>query len=86
MKSKYGNDLRAQVIKESKETGNAAMVARRHEVPIATVYSWLRSADKPKNLTKAEVIDLRKKLEEKELENAILKDLLKKTNQAWLKE
>lgn len=78
MRSKYSDDLRAQVIKESKETGNAAMVARRHEVPIATVYSWLRSSDRPKDVTKTEVMDLRRKLEEKELENAILKDLLKK--------
>jgi transposase len=82
--SKYSVEMRAQVVKEAKETGNATMVARRHQVPPATVFSWLRGKDLDARTASAENRKLRKELEEKQLENEILKDLLKKTNQAWL--
>jgi len=82
--SKYSAELKAQVVKEAKETGNATMVARRHQVPAATVYSWIRGRDLKANTANVENRKLRKALEEKELENEILKELLKKTNQAWL--
>ena len=82
--SKYSEDLKAQVIKESTETGNATMVARRHQVPAGTVYSWIRGKDMKADTANAENRKLRKALEEKQLENEILKELLKKTNQAWL--
>ena len=84
--SKYSAKLKAQVVKESKETGNATMVARRHQVPTATVYSWIRGKNMPVETANGRVRGLEKKLEEKDLENQILKELLKKTNQAWLSE
>ena len=84
--SKYSEELRGQVVKEARETGNATMVARRHQVPPATVYSWLRGKDMDARTAGAENRKLRKEREEKQLENEILKELLKKTNQAWLHE
>lgn len=83
--SKYSAELKAQVVKEAKETGNATMVARRHQVPPATVYSWIRGKDKSIDTAQEENRTLRRQLEEKELENQILKELLKKTNQVWLR-
>ena len=84
--SKYRDELKAQVVKEAKETGNATMVARRHGIPAATVSSWVRGKNMPVETANGENRRLRKALEEKDLENQILKELLKKTNQVWLSE
>lgn len=84
--SRYSKDLKAQVVKEAKETGNATMVARRHQVPVATVYSWLKGPNVDADTANAKVRKLQKELDDQRLENEILKSLLKKTNQAWLKD
>ena len=82
---RYSEEVKAQVLKEASETGNIAMVARRHQISIPTVYSWKR-AKSGKIDSKDEVRKLRKELEDKNLELEVLKALLKKTNQAWLGE
>ncbi len=84
--SKYSQELREQVMKEAKQTGNATMVARRHQIPAATVHSWLQGPKVDVESANAKSRKLQKELEESRLENDILKELLKKTNQAWLKE
>jgi len=84
--SKYSVELKTQVVKEARDTGNATMVARRHGVPAATVYSWIRGKNMPVETANGRVRVLEKKLKEKDLENQILKELLKKTNQAWLRD
>lgn len=80
---RYTSDEKDQVLKEVEETGNAAMVARKHEISLPTVYSWKR-AKSGKAESTDEVRKLRKELKDKSLENEVLKALLKKTNQAWL--
>lgn len=99
----YSSELKDKVIKEALETGNCALVARRHEIAEYTVRDWVR-AHRKKNIKKSSDKDsannssatntisldqlsesqenerLKKIIGEKDLEIAILKDLLKKTN------
>lgn len=97
----YSQELKEQVLKEIKETGNVAVVARKHSIARTTVDSWVKQAKAGKPLTESKPIanttlnkaydneikevknendQLKKLLGEKDLEIAILKDLLKKTN------
>ena len=82
----YSKELKAQIVKECMETNNYAVVAKKHDVPATTVYTWFRR-DKNKQKTdnrKSQRV-LEKELADAKLEIAVLKDLLKKTNQLWLK-
>jgi transposase-like protein len=78
-------ELREQIIKEVKDTGNMALVARNHGIKYQTVVSWIGSERKaPAKKRKAEIKALEARLKDVQLENRILKELLKKTNQLWL--
>ena len=80
--------LRAQCIQETLDCGNAAAVARRHHLPANRVRAWVREASKRSPSTtdpevgqlEAENRHLKELLGDKDLEIAILKDLVKKTN------
>lgn len=99
----YSSELKDKVIKEALETGNCALVARRHEIAEYTVRDWVRAhrtknsknssgKDSTSNSSATNTISLdqlsesqenerlKKIIGEKDLEIAILKDLLKKTN------
>lgn len=82
----YSPEFKSQIIKEAQETGNVSMVARRHDLSPPTVYAWVRRSKKPSgelgNETRLEALE--KSLRSSQLENEILKELLKKTNLAWL--
>lgn len=100
MKGKsYSEEFISQILKEVEETGNATLVARNHEIPPTTIYSWMKrrksiskvgSARGPKSSSfissstnkemEKENETLKKLLGEKDLEIAILKDLIKKKN------
>jgi transposase len=83
--NKYSRELRDKVLQEVKETGNIALVARAHDLRYQTVFSWVQRARREPIRKKAKALkeqDL--KLQRLELENRVLKELLKKTNQAWL--
>lgn len=83
----YTKELKEQVLKEVKDTGNMALVARKHGISYPTVVSWVGSERKaPVRKRKKEQKQLESKLKDLELENRILKELLKKTNQIWLSE
>jgi transposase-like protein len=86
---KFTNELKQQVVREAKETHNSALVARNYDLSPSQVAKWVRETDYPipkgipetketKELIKQNNM-LKKLLAEKELENAILQDLLKKT-------
>lgn len=86
---RFTNDFKQQIVKEAKETHNSALVARNHNLSPSQVAKWVRETDYPipkgmpqtkenKELIKQNTL-LKKLLAEKELENAILQDLLKKT-------
>ena len=80
-------EYKAKILKEIRETKNVALVARTHGLNYQTVSGWVRSerlsAVRLEDRTKRESSTRLQKLE---LENKILKELLKKTNQAWLSE
>ena len=82
---RYPKELREQILKEIKDTGNMALVARNHGITYHTVVSWVNSERKvPAKAQKREIKALEVRLKDAELENRILKELLKKTNQLWL--
>lgn len=91
MKTYYEPEVKERIVREVKETGSVVVVARRYSLPPSTIAGWLQGGNgqghsmKPfrqrvDNLEK-ENQRLKKLLGEKDLEIAILQDLLKKTNQ-----
>lgn len=97
---RFSSEFKEQIVKEVYETGNAALVARKHDIVHATVTRWVREAEgRSKDMYKSkakqaedpslgknskelskENEQLKKLLGEKDLQIAILQDLLKKTN------
>lgn len=85
VKTRYSQEFKAQILKEVEETGNAALVARTHGLSYPSVASWVRAKREfPKKSEAKEKRKLERKLEKLEVENMVLKEFLKKTNQAWL--
>jgi transposase-like protein len=83
--NRHSKELREQILKEVKETGNMALVARNRGVPYTTLASWVRVERRaPHREYKKDLKSLESRLKDVELENRILKELLKKTNQLWL--
>ena len=80
MAKHFTPEFKAQIVKESKEVGNIAMVARKHDISDKNIYNWVKSANlKLANPSLSENKKLKKELSEAKLELLILKDLLKKT-------
>jgi transposase-like protein len=47
MKGKrYSDEFKEQILREYMEVGNAALVARRHDISKQTIYSWIRAKRK----------------------------------------
>jgi transposase-like protein len=84
----YSHELKVRALKEYDETSSFAEVAKRNNIPVTTLRSWIlkRSGKKTSHEQKRHVERLEKELAYKDIEIQILKDLLKKTNQAWLKD
>ena len=69
------------------ETNQYNVVAKKHNVPVTTVYTWIkRDKIKSKPKTAKGQKALEKELADAKLEIKILKELLKKTHQLWLKD
>jgi hypothetical protein len=88
----YSPELRDKCLKEYEETRKLTAVARANNIPITTLRGWaikkvkkVERAEKNRS-SKKEMDHLNKELQKKDVEIAILKELLKKTNQAWLKD
>jgi len=81
-KSQYSTEFKEQVLKECRQIGNAALVARRHDIPDNTVYTWIRKAKKngsPEPLPEdqeEQLKEAKKRLSEVSKENDELKKLL----------
>ncbi len=74
-------------MQEVTEVGSILTVSKKHKIPSSTVHGWFKRQENREVIeTKSSVKKLQKQLADKDLEISILKDLLKKTNQAWLKE
>ncbi len=79
----YTKQEKQQIIDECLAVKNMAVVAKKNNIPIGTVSTWMKDLKSNKNIPLES--DYHKKLkkqnEELQLENNILKDLLKKTVQ-----
>ncbi len=83
----YDKELKEQVVKECIETTNYAAVSSKHDIPVTTIYGWIKShKNKQKKQSRINVKELESELKDMELENRILKELLKKSHQLWLKD
>ncbi len=83
----YSEELKEQVVKECIETNNYAAVSNKHDIPVTTIYGWIRRhKNKQKKEIRKNITELEKELKEVKLENEILKELLKKSHQLWLKD
>ena len=83
----YDKELKEQVVKECIETNNYAAVSSKHDIPVTTIYGWIRRhKNKQKKESRKNVKELETELKDVKLENDILKELLKKSHQLWLKD
>lgn len=81
---KYSEELKAQILREVEEVGVITTVAKKHGIDPKNIHNWLRIRKKNPKLDQArELRELRKKLDDAELENLVLKELLKKTYPRW---
>ena len=82
---KYTDEEKKQILQEVEETGNMAAVAKKNDMPAATIQTWIKPKYKARKKSAGvdEVSDLKNQLKNAELENQILKELLKKTYQIW---
>ena len=78
----FSNEFKEQVIKECRQIGNIALIARRHELSPSTVYTWIRKAKEngsatplPKDQEK-QFKEVKKRLNKLGNENDQLKKLL----------
>ena len=86
--TKYSEEEKSKIIQEAKSSGNIMATAKKYSISDGTIHGWMRRVDKlmpTKNLSQENKF-LKQQLADKELENAILKDLLKKTVQVWTHE
>jgi transposase-like protein len=83
----YDKELKVQVEKECIETNNYAAVSSKHDIPVTTIYGWIKShKNKQKKQSRSNIKELEFELKDVRLENRILKELLKKSHQLWLKD
>lgn len=95
---KHSEEFKRQVVQEAIETGNKALVARRHQLSPNLVHKWMNAFQEDNDFSIGETISssvmkqvekendqLKKLLGEKDLEIAILRDVLKKKNPHLLK-
>ena len=86
-KSHHTKEFREKIVQEAIESNNSKAVAEKYSLNAQTVYTWVRSfKNKEKNETKKTVKQLQQELADSELENRVLKELLKKTTQTLIKD
>lgn len=89
MSHTYSPEFKQQVVREARETGNAALVARQHQLNPAMVRRWVREAltaeyPDPQALSLAEENErLKRLLAERDLQIAMLQDFLRKKGIRW---
>jgi transposase-like protein len=85
---KYTDAEKQQIIEEAKAAGNIKATAKRYSISDSTIHDWMKkdNLNKPTLDLHQEIKRLRKTLADRELENSVLKDLVKKTLQVWTNE
>lgn len=82
--SKYTVELKQQILDEVKEVGVVSTVAKKHGISSKTIHNWIYATQNKDKLDQGkELRALTKKLKDAELENLVLKELLKKTYPHW---
>lgn len=77
-------ELREQILKEVREVGVVLTVAKKHGISSKTVHNWIRAERGQGQLDSMnELRMLKKQLKDLDLENRVLKSLLKKTYPHW---
>ena len=77
---RYSDKEKAEILKEIKNAGNIRAVCQKRGISHATAHNWLKKAtliNSEENYS-AEQRQLKKKIEKLELQNAVLKDLVKR--------
>ena len=93
-KKKYTEEEKLQIINEAKTSGNITATAKRYSLSDSSIHGWMRKIDVNKPIKKIlpsksdlqEIKRLKRQLADAQLENSILKDLVKKTVQVWTNE
>ena len=92
-KKKYTEEEKLQIINEAKTSGNITATAKRYSLSDSSIHGWMRKLEvnKPTKTTSSksdqqEIRRLKRLLADRDLECAILKDLVKKTVQVWTNE
>ena len=92
--TKYTTEKKDQVLAEVEEVKCISVVGRKYGITPSTIHGWIKQRKKKielqpnaknKDLTK-EIKNLKKNLDDRDLEIAILKDLLKKTTHVLIKD
>ena len=85
---KYTDEEKGQIISEAKSSGNISATAKRYSISDGTIHGWMRKnhSKKPEANLALEIKRLKKILADRDLENSILKELVKKTVQVWSSE
>lgn len=79
---KYTPELIGQVLKDLESSGDVNLVSQKHGVPTHAIYRFRRNKLNAPEISKDKKIkELSKELADKDLENQILRELLKKTYQ-----
>ena len=85
--NKYSEEIREQVVRECIETSNYSVVSRKYEILVTTICGWIKKEkEKTKQNNQKSKKNYEKELRDLKLENRILKELLKKTHQLWIKD
>lgn len=85
----YTETEKAQILEEVRLCGNMTAVAKKNNMPVGTIATWIKPKYKKKPKAEGVATDhdaikkLKSQLADSELENKILKELLKKTYQIW---
>ena len=83
----YSVEEKERIVAEGKECRSYVAVAKKYEVPITTVYNWVKKLNhKDKTKSGRSMRILEKLLGDKDLEIKVLKELLKKTTLHFLKD
>ena len=83
-RGRFSDEFKAQVLKEIEEVGVVTTVAQKHGISSKTVHNWVHATKYKDQIDETKQIRmLQKQLKDAELENKVLKALLKKTYPHW---
>ena len=81
---RYTMEEKAEILKEVEDIGNINLVCKKRGISHTTVHNWIKKGVIESNGNyPAENRRLKKRISELELQNSILKELLKKTHQVF---